>query len=239
LVLPAVLVGGILFWLLDMPFWWMTFSVLLASVVATNVWWWRKQKAADLKIIRDFPNPGDISSHYAEWKGENFDRLLSRYVHYARSANAIDETRKDFDRVGWGGLHSDASEKVNGIDRLMQWWFAGNHSDIGGSYAETESRLSDIALQWMIEQATGIRDGLKIGPVMINGKSCPAPATRARLSNCILPRTAWDTATSRECGIRSMGMHSVYRDVSASSYAARIGKSMFETLSTTRPCIRL
>src|SRR5207244_4600670 len=102
-----------------------------------------------------------------------FDRLLSRYVHYARSANAIDETRKDFDRVGWGGLHSDASEKVNGIDRLMQWWFAGNHSDIGGSYAETESRLSDIALQWMIEQATGIRDGLKIGPVVINRKKLP------------------------------------------------------------------
>jgi hypothetical protein len=239
LVLPAVLVGGILFWVLDMPFWWMTFSVLLASVVATNVWWWRKQKAADLKIIRDFPNPGDISSHYAEWKGENFDRLLSRYVHYARSANAIDETRKDFDRVGWGGLHSDASEKVNGIDRLMQWWFAGNHSDIGGSYAETgvpsiryrasmDDRASDGDTGW-------IEDRAGHDPA----KSCPAPATRARLSNCILPRTAWDTATSRECGIRSMGMHSVYRDVSASSYAARIGKSMFETLSTTRPCIRL
>ena len=30
-------------------------------------------------------------------------------------------------------------------------WFAGNHSDIGASYAEDESRLSDIALGWMIE----------------------------------------------------------------------------------------
>jgi hypothetical protein len=94
-------------------------------------------------------------------------------VHYARSANAIDETRKDFDRVGWGGHQIGGLVKVNGIDRLMQLWFAGNHSDIGGSYAETESRLSDIALQWMIEQATGIRDGLKIGPVMINGKKLP------------------------------------------------------------------
>lgn len=33
-------------------------------------------------------------------------------------------------------------------------WFAGNHSDIGGSYPETDSRLSDIALEWMIGQAT-------------------------------------------------------------------------------------
>jgi Uncharacterized alpha/beta hydrolase domain (DUF2235) len=100
-------------------------------------------------------------------------KLLSRYVDYARSANAIDETRKDLDRVGWGGLHQNASEKVNGIDRLMQWWFAGNHADVGGSYAETESRLSDIALQWMIEQATGIPDGLRIGPVIVNGKKLP------------------------------------------------------------------
>jgi hypothetical protein len=36
-------------------------------------------------------------------------------------------------------------------NRLIQLWFAGNHSDIGGSYAEAESRLSDNALWWMIE----------------------------------------------------------------------------------------
>jgi hypothetical protein len=39
---------------------------------------------------------------------------------------------------------------------LQQVWFAGCHSDIGGSYAEDESRLSDIALAWMIEQATSL-----------------------------------------------------------------------------------
>ena len=35
---------------------------------------------------------------------------------------------------------------------MKQYWFAGCHSDIGGSYPETESRLSDIALQWMIDE---------------------------------------------------------------------------------------
>ncbi|MVT70069.1 hypothetical protein GPL21_33845 [Bradyrhizobium pachyrhizi] len=28
-------------------------------------------------------------------------------------------------------------------------WFAGNHSDVGGSYPESETRLSDISLGWM------------------------------------------------------------------------------------------
>jgi hypothetical protein len=70
---------------------------------------------------------------------------LSKYVHYARSANAIDEDRKDFQRVAWGGVEEGA-EVREGPERLIQLWFAGNHSDIGGSYAEAESRLSDNAL---------------------------------------------------------------------------------------------
>ena len=170
LILPSVLVAGILHWLVGAAFGWTTVGLLLLSATAANIWWWRRQKAATLKTIRDFPNPGDGNSHHAEWKGENFDRLLSRFVHYARSANAIDETRKDFDRVGWGGHVPGALERVDGIERLIQLWFAGNHSDVGGSYAETESRLSDIALQWMIEEATGVPNGLKIGPVVVNGK---------------------------------------------------------------------
>ena len=131
------------------------------------------KKASTLKTIRDFPNPGDVHSHYAEWTGDNFDRLLSRHVHYARSANAIDETRRDFDRVAWGGVQSGVPEEVNGIDRLVQWWFAGNHADIGGSYPEMESRLSDVALQRMIEQVTNIPNGLKIGPVVVKGEKLP------------------------------------------------------------------
>ena len=44
-------------------------------------------------------------------------------------------------------------------DWLDQVWFAGNHSDIGGSYAENESRLSDIALDWMVRAAVNLPDG--------------------------------------------------------------------------------
>ena len=48
------------------------------------------------------------------------------------------------------------------VDWLIQRWFAGNHSDIGGSYPETESRLSDIALQWMAKEAEGVPNGIII-----------------------------------------------------------------------------
>ena len=40
------------------------------------------------------------------------------------------------------------------MERLEQFWFAGNHADIGGGYLENESRLSDIALGWMVAAAS-------------------------------------------------------------------------------------
>ena len=41
-------------------------------------------------------------------------------------------------------------------------WFAGNHSDIGASYAEDESRLSDIARGWMIKELKATCGGIQI-----------------------------------------------------------------------------
>ncbi len=171
-ILPAAAIAAILHGTVHASFW-ATFGLIeaIACVATLAAAAWRSSAAAT-KTIRDFLNPGDVRSHRAEWKGENFDRLLSRFVSYARSANAIDELRRDFDRVGWGGLKEGAPESVDGYARLMQWWFAGNHSDIGGSYAEPESRLSDVALGWMIEQATGIPEGL-----VVDGSAGPGVAS--------------------------------------------------------------
>lgn len=92
--------------------------------------------------------------HFAVWRAGYYDRLLSRSVRFARSANAIDETREDFDRVPWGGK---PQERMPGEpETFRQVWFAGNHSDIGGSYPEVESRLSDIALDWMVQEARSL-----------------------------------------------------------------------------------
>jgi hypothetical protein len=143
-------------------FWWSELALTVAFVAIANIWFWWKQQRAYRKEIYDFPNKGDYSWHKAEWRSENFDRLLSKYVATARSANAIDETRKDFDRVAWGSAANAA--------HLSQMWFAGNHSDVGGSYPETESRLSDISLQWMVEETQKLTFPLKLGPVTVHGK---------------------------------------------------------------------
>src|SRR5262249_6133187 len=41
-----------------------------------------------------------------------------------------------------------------------QVWFPGVHSDVGGGYED--SRLSDLALEWMIQEATAISDPLQV-----------------------------------------------------------------------------
>ena len=90
-----------------------------------------------------------------------FDTNLNSNVAYAKHAISIDENRKDFARVGWGQKHNTRSANDDdGNIRFEQVWFAGCHSDIGGSYPENESRLSDVALHWMLSRAQTIPDGL-------------------------------------------------------------------------------
>jgi hypothetical protein len=85
------------------------------------------------------------------WSEHPYDLHFPRDVPYARHAMAIDEYRRDFVRVPWGGTGTVSYDDLEGLQRFDQVWFAGNHSDIGGSYPENESRLSDINLQWMAD----------------------------------------------------------------------------------------
>jgi uncharacterized protein (DUF2235 family) len=84
-----------------------------------------------------------------------YDLHYPRDVAFGRHAMAIDEYRKTFSRVPWGGsgtIRSSGKEDV--LEPFEQVWFAGNHADIGGSYPENESRLSDISLGWMVDFVT-------------------------------------------------------------------------------------
>ena len=96
--------------------------------------------------------------HLLDWRMRFYDKTLNPKVQYARHALAIDERRKDFDRVGWGtkGVHP---ARPDGPEWFQQVWFSGCHSDVGGSYLEDESRLSDIPLEWMLDVA--VKVGLK------------------------------------------------------------------------------
>lgn len=78
---------------------------------------------------------------------EFYDTKMGSNVGYARHALAIDEKREDFAPTVWARRPS-----VN----LKQVWFAGVHSDIGGSYPpdkNTGIRASDAPLAWMMAEA--------------------------------------------------------------------------------------
>lgn len=73
------------------------------------------------------------------------DTKLSDKVERGFHAMAIDERRADFPVTPW--------ERRSGIEQV---WFLGAHADVGGGYVETESRLSDVALQWMMHKLTDV-----------------------------------------------------------------------------------
>lgn len=84
-----------------------------------------------------------------------YDTKLHYAVRYARHALSIDENRFRFACVPWD--EEAMRPTANGDPpRFKQVWFAGNHSDVGGSYPETESRLSDISLDWMVQEVTSL-----------------------------------------------------------------------------------
>ncbi len=62
-----------------------------------------------------------------------------------RQAISIDERRCFFRTNLW---HQSAPTQD-----LKQVWFAGVHCDVGGSYPDRESGLSNIALEWMLNEA--------------------------------------------------------------------------------------
>ena len=80
-----------------------------------------------------------------------YDMHFPKGIRFARHAAAIDEQRASFPRVIWGGSGTVSDPKPGELEQFQQIWFAGNHADIGGSYPENESRLSDIALKWMAD----------------------------------------------------------------------------------------
>ncbi len=66
--------------------------------------------------------------------------------HIVRHAISIDERRAFFRQNLFGEPHDPQQD-------IKEVWFAGVHSDVGGSYAEAESGLSKIALRWMLCEA--------------------------------------------------------------------------------------
>jgi uncharacterized protein (DUF2235 family) len=96
--------------------------------------------------VRALGVPG--SSGLILWRHAFHDATLNPKVPFARHALSIDENREVFEPVLWEETEADK----NG--RIKQVWFAGVHSDVGGGYPE--SGLSDLALDWMVQEATSV-----------------------------------------------------------------------------------
>ncbi len=97
-------------------------------------------------------------------------------LHFVRHAVSIDERRAFFRQNLFGAPH-DAQQDVKEI------WFAGVHSDVGGSYPESQSQLSKIALQWMVCEAepTGLKIDAGRKADILGGKPpyvAPDPLTK-------------------------------------------------------------
>ena len=107
------------------------------------------------------------NGHYAKWNLKNYDRWLDSDVCFARHALAIDESRRNFPRVKWAMPAEEKKTEGRNPVWLKQVWFAGCHSDIGGSYPESESRLSDIALDWMLQELRDCVPGIFINDDML------------------------------------------------------------------------
>lgn len=78
------------------------------------------------------------------------DTAPSKIVQHGRHAVSIDENRRDFEPTLW-------SDKP-GCD-VLQVWFSGVHSDVGGGYAE--KGLSDCASHWMLKEASRSKLGFE------------------------------------------------------------------------------
>ena len=88
------------------------------------------------------------------------DRELSPRVEHGRQALAIDEHRADFTPTPWAEREG-----------VKQVWFAGAHADVGGGYEN--HGLSDIALEWMMQEINDLDAGLQLAPDQLSEALAP------------------------------------------------------------------
>ena len=93
-------------------------------------------------------------------------------VSIVRHAVSIDERRAFF--------RQNLAREASDLD-VKQVWFAGVHSDVGGSYPERESGLSKITLRWMLREAN--EAGLHVDPTGVERILGGDPAYAKPLAN--------------------------------------------------------
>lgn len=153
--------GAVLQALTGMDFSKVTAALVMLILLALGAWW----AATHIKWAPGLSVPWWKTLHITGLKMRFYDKELNARVRHAKHALSIDENRADFFHVPW----VDSAGQERKVEKWFeQVWFAGVHSDVGGSYPENEARLSDIALTWMIEKAERARPPLLLDKRRLN-----------------------------------------------------------------------
>lgn len=99
-------------------------------------------------------------------------------VRIFRQAAAIDERRRMFRLYNWTANQAFKPDPFASTDEAQDEqtvWFAGDHSDVGGGWAEAESQIAKFPLIWMAREAQ--KYGLKLNDAMFRhlAKGAPLP----------------------------------------------------------------
>ncbi len=83
--------------------------------------------------------------------------IKGKRVHHVRQALALDDHRRSFEPRPYI-IETDHDYAAAG-QSIAQQWFVGSHCDVGGGYETAETRLSQEALLWMVQEsvACGLR----------------------------------------------------------------------------------
>ena len=96
--------------------------------------------------VGDLGIPGHLDEIFTQFY-QFHDTTLGPHVENAFHALALDEHRRDFAPTLWV---QSPDARAKGVQKLLQVWFPGVHSNVGGGYEE--HGLSDVALAWMASQ---------------------------------------------------------------------------------------
>ncbi len=111
--------------------------------------------------------PGFLRALYWQWKPWCKDNTIDKApmsASYAFHALAIDEERSPFNPRYWTGSPDNPSSEnlPTPQSNVLQVWFAGMHSNVGGGYAK--DGMAQTSLKWMVEELNRIpeRDAPRI-----------------------------------------------------------------------------
>ncbi len=159
---------------------------------------------ADIKFVGVFDTVGALGIPVrglrllTKGKYQFHDTQLTSKVKFAYHALAIDERRTPFKPTLWTNVPKPGQT-------VEQAWFAGVHSDIGGSL--DSAGLGDVTLQWMISRATAC--GLSFDAAVVGQRVKPSADGQMHVSMTGLYR--YTRGYTRPLGVESPPTEAVHK----------------------------